>query len=442
MIRKRKKLSSPQIILLGFGAVILLGSLLLMLPFATRDGRGAPLSDALFTATSAVCVTGLVVRDTATYWSGFGQGVLLALIQVGGMGVVTFAVLLGLTTGQKISLKQRGLMQDAISAHRLGGILRLTGFILTMTAAFELTGAALLSLVFCREFGFWRGLWYGLFHGVSAFCNAGFDLMGVRAPYSSLTSFVSHPAVNLVIMLLIVTGGIGFLTWDDIRTNRLRFRRYRMQTKVVLVTSALLLVLPAAYFFCFEFQGLPPAERAWGAAFQSVTARTAGFNTIDFNALSEGGVGVMILLMLTGGAPGSTAGGMKVTTLAVMISTAFAAFRRRGDTHFFGRRVETGAVRNAATILLMYLALFFTGGLIINLTEGFPMLPCLFETASAVGTVGLSLGITPKLGILSKLILILLMFWGRVGGLTLIFAALSGTRKTASKLPQEKITVG
>ncbi len=442
MPKRRRKLSSPQIILLGFAAAILIGSLLLMLPFATRDGQGAPFSDALFTATSAVCVTGLVVQDTATYWSGFGQGVLLALIQVGGMGVVTFAVLLGLTTGQKISLKQRGLMQDAISAHRLGGILRLTGFILTMTAAFELTGAALLSLVFCREFGFWRGLWYGLFHGVSAFCNAGFDLMGVRAPYSSLTSFVSHPAVNLVIMLLIVTGGIGFLTWDDIRTNRLRFRRYRMQTKVVLVTSALLLVLPAAYFFCFEFQGLPPAERAWGAAFQSVTARTAGFNTIDFNALSEGGVGVMILLMLTGGAPGSTAGGMKVTTLAVMVSTAFAIFRRQEDTHFFGRRVDEDTVRSAMAILTLYLTLFFFGGLLISRAEGLPLLTCLFETASAVGTVGVTMGITPQLGQLSRCVLILLMFCGRVGALTLVFAALSESRGSGARLPKEKLIVG
>lgn len=437
-----RKLSSPQIILLGFAAAILLGSLLLMLPFATRDGQGAPFADALFTATSAACVTGLVVRDTATYWSGFGQAVVLLLIQVGGMGVVTFAVVLGLTTGQKISLRQRGLMQDAISAHRLGGILRLTGFIVTMTAVFELTGAALLSLVFCRDFGFWRGLWYGLFHGVSAFCNAGFDLMGIQAPFSSLTSYVSHPVVNLVIMLLIVIGGIGFLTWEDIRTNRLRFRRYRMQTKVVLVTSALLLALPATWFFCFEFQDLPPGERLWGSMFQSVTARTAGFNTIDFNALSEGGVGVMILLMLTGGAPGSTAGGMKVTTLAVMVSTAFSVFRRQGDTHFFGRRVEEDTVRSAMAILTLYLALFFFGGLLISRVEGLPLLTCLFETASAVGTVGVTMGITPQLGLLSRCVLILLMYCGRVGALTLVFAALSEGRGTGARLPKEKLIVG
>ena len=441
-MRKIKSFSSPQIIILGFGAAILLGSLLLMLPFATRDGLGAPFSDALFTATSAVCVTGLVVRDTATYWSGFGQSVLLRLIQVGGMGVVTFAVVIASAAGQKISLRHRGLMQDAISAPKIGGILRLTSFIITLTAIFELTGAALLAWAFCGEFGLWRGLWYGLFHGVSAFCNAGFDLMGVQAPYSSLTGFTAHPAVNLVVMALIVIGGIGFMTWDDLKTNRLRFRRYRMQTKVVLVTSALLFILPAVYFFLFEFHTLALGERLWGSLFQSVTARTAGFNTIDFNVMSEGGIGVMIILMLTGGAPGSTAGGMKVTTLAVMVSTAFSIFRRQGDTHFFGRRVEENTVRSAMAILTLYLTLFFFGGLLISRVEGLPLLTCLFESASAVGTVGVTLGITPQLGQLSRAVLILLMYCGRVGALTLVFAALSEGKGSAARLPKEKLIVG
>ena len=438
----RRKLSSSQVIILGFAGAILLGSLLLMLPFSARDGRGVPFGDALFTATSAVCVTGLVVRDTATCWSGFGQAVLLLLIQVGGMGVVTFAVVIASAAGQRISLKQRGIMQDAISAPKIGGIVKLTGFIIKLTAAFELLGAAALAPVFCREFGLWRGLWYSLFHSVSAFCNAGFDLMGVRAPYSSLTGFAARPAVNLVVMALIITGGIGFMTWDDLKTNRLRFRRWRMQTKVVLVASALLLALPAAYFYLFEFAALAPGERLWGSLFQSVTARTAGFNTLDFNLMSEGGLGVMILLMLTGGAPGSTAGGMKVTTLAVMASTALSVFRRQGETHFFGRRVEEGTVRSAMAILTLYLTLFFFGGLIISRAEGLPLLTCLFESASAVGTVGVTLGITPQLGGLSRLVLILLMYCGRVGALTLVFAALSEGKGSAAKLPKEKLIVG
>ena len=437
-----RKFSSSQVIILGFAVVILLGSLLLMLPISTADGQGASFSDTVFTATSAVCVTGLVVKDTATYWSGFGQAVILLLIQIGGMGVVTFAVVISLAAGQNISLRQRGTMQEAISAPKIGGIVKLTGFVITTTAALELLGAAALSPVFCQEFGPLRGMWYSLFHSVSAFCNAGFDLMGVRTPFSSLTSFSAHPLINLVIMALIVTGGIGFMTWDDIKVNRLHFQRYRMQSKVILVTTVLLIVLPALYFFCFEFATLAPGTRFWGSLFQSVTARTAGFNTLDFSLMSEGGIGVMIVLMLTGGAPGSTAGGMKVTPLAVMISTAVSVFRHRMDTHFFGRRIEEETVRSAMAILTLYLTLFFTGGLLISQVEGLPLLTCLFESASAMGTAGLTLGITAQLGPLSRAILILLMYSGRVGALTLIFAALSDIKGSPARLPREKLMVG
>ena len=438
----KKDLSASRIILLSFAAAILLGSLLLMLPFATRDGRGASLADALFTATSAVCVTGLIVQDTATYWSGFGQAVLLLLIQVGGMGVVTIAVLMARFSGKKIGLRQRSIMQESISAPQVGGIVRLTGYILKMTLIFELTGAAILLIPFCREFGPGRGLWYSIFHAVSAFCNAGFDLMGAKEPYSSLTGYAASPVVNLTLIALIVTGGIGFLTWDDIRKNRLHFARYRMQSKVVLSTSLLLILLPAAYFFCFEFSAMPAARRGWAALFQAVTARTAGFNTVDLNLLSEGGMVIFMLLMLVGGSPGSTAGGMKTTTFAVLLANAAAVFRRRESTQFFGRRVPDDTVRSAATILTMYLTLFLTGGVLISRLEGLPLMSCLFETASAVGTVGVTLGITPGLGLVSRGILILLMFLGRVGGLTLIFAALSGSQYTASRLPQEHLTVG
>lgn len=442
MPKTNRRLSSSQIISLGFAAVILLGALLLMLPFATRDGRGAPFFDALFTATSAICVTGLVVQDTARYWTGFGQGVILALIQVGGMGVVTCWVMLFSAAGQKLTLRQRGTMQEALSAPKLGGVVGLTGFIVTAAAAIELLGAALLALPFCREFGAPLGLWYGLFHSVSAFCNAGFDLMGRAAPFSSLTAFAGRPLVNLVIMLLIVTGGIGFITWDDIRTHRLHFRRYRMQSKVILTATPLLITLPALYFCFFEFSGLPWEERFWGSVFQSVTARTAGFNTLELTRMSEGGQGIMILLMLVGGAPGSTAGGMKVTTLAVLLSTAVSVFRRREYTHFFGRRVEESTVRSAAAILTLYLTLFLGGGLLISRMEGLPLLPCLFEAASAVGTAGLTLGLTPQLGAVSHMILIALMYCGRVGALTLVFAALSGAAPSPAKLPSEKLIVG
>lgn len=441
LLYKKKKLTSFQIIILGFSGVILLGTIFLMLPISTCERIVTPLSDALFTSTSAVCVTGLVLHDTATYWSFFGQVVILTLIQIGGLGVITVAASFAMISGRKISLMQRSTMQEAIAAPKVGGIVRLTNFIVRTTLAIELLGAIIMAPVFCRDFGM-KGLWMALFHSVSAFCNAGFDLMGTTKAFSSLTDYASQPVVNLAIMSLIVIGGIGFLTWDDFRSNKLHWHKYRMQSKVILCTTVVLLIIPAVYFFFIEFAALEPGKRILCSLFQSVTPRTAGFNTVDLTLLQESGQSIIILLMLIGGSPGSTAGGMKTTTIAVLFATALSTFRRKENVHFFGRRIEDEVVKNAAAIGLLYIVLFFFGGLTISMAEGLPMLPSLFEAASAVGTVGLSLGITPGLGILSKIILILLMFFGRVGGLTLIFAALSGTQKQAAKFPQEKITVG
>ena len=440
-VHKKRKLTSFQIIIFGFSGVILLGAILLMLPFYSREGMTTPFLDALFTSTSAVCVTGLVLHDTATYWSTFGQLIIMLLIQIGGMGVITVAASFAMISGKKISLMQRSTMQEAISAPKVGGIVRLTNFIVRVTLLVELSGAVVMAPVFCRDFGI-KGLWMALFHSVSAFCNAGFDLMGTKAVFSSLTGYATDPVINLTIMFLIIVGGIGFLTWDDIRTNRTHLHKYRMQSKVILCTTAILLIVPAIYFFFCEFDDLEPMERILASLFQSVTPRTAGFNTVDLTNMHEAGQYIIIMLMLIGGSPGSTAGGMKTTTIAVLFAASIATFCRKEHTHFFGRRIGDDVVKNAATILLMYLILFFFGGLIISMVEGLPMLICLFEAASAVGTVGLSMGITPGLGILSRMILILLMFFGRVGGLTLIFAALSGTKKRVAKLPQEKITVG
>ena len=295
---------------------------------------------------------------------------------------------------------------------------------------------------FSKLFGKQKGIWYAVFHSISAFCNAGFDLMGVQAPYSSLTFFIENPVINLSVMTLIILGGIGFMTWDDIQTHTYHIQKYRMQSKVILMTTALLILLPALYFFFLEFENIPIGKRILISFFQAVTPRTAGFNTTDLTQLSEVGIAVVIILMLIGGSPGSTAGGMKTTTIAVLFSTAISVFRRREHTHFFGRRVDNDTIRNAATILMMYITLFTFGGFIISRMENLPLLICLFETASAIGTVGLTLGITPKLGILSQFILILLMYIGRVGGLTLIFSALSGNQGHTARFPQEKLTVG
>mgnify|MGYP004533789159 FL=1 len=440
--RRKRRLSSFQIIIFGFAGVILLGALLLMLPVSAAGGCITPFNEALFTSTSAVCVTGLVVQDTGSYWSAFGQAVILALIQIGGLGVVTIAASFAMLSGRKISLMQRSTMQDAISAPYVGGIVRLTRFILRGTFLIELLGALAMLPVFCRDYG-WRGVWMAAFHSVSAFCNAGFDILGTEANlYPSLTGYAGEPALNITIMLLIVTGGIGFLTWDDICENKLRFHRYRMQSKVILVTSAFLLVIPAVFFFFADFSSFSAGNRLLASFFQSVTPRTAGFNTVTLSDMTGVSQAVMIFLMLIGGSPGSTAGGMKTTTLAVLLANAAATFRRRDSAQFFGRRIECGVVNTAATILTMYLALFFGGAVFISVYESLPLSVCLYETASAVGTVGLTLGITPHLRILSQLVLIALMYLGRVGGLTLIYAALSGKRAVEAKLPLDRITVG
>ena len=440
-MKNRKKLTSFQVIILGFACVILLGAMLLMLPISCRNGHMTPFLDALFTSTSAVCVTGLVLHDTAVYWSSFGQGIILILIQIGGMGVITVAACFAMISGRRISLMQRSTMQEAIAAPKVGGIVRLTGFIIRTTLVLELLGAVLMGPVFCRDFGF-RGIWMSLFHSISAFCNAGFDLMGVREEFSSLTSYADNPFITIPVIALIIIGGIGFLTWDDIHTNGWRLHKYRMQSKVILTTTAVLIVVPTVVFFACEFRDLPLGERLLQSIFQAVTPRTAGFNTADLTVMSEPAQCIIIVLMLIGGSPGSTAGGMKTTTIAVVIANSTAVFCRKEHAHFFGRRIDDSAVKSAATIFSMYVILPMFGALIISMAEQLPMLPCLFETASAIGTVGLSLGLTQSLGVLSQLILIVLMFFGRVGGLTLIYAALSGVRKNISRLPQEKITVG
>ncbi|MGN0167226.1 MAG: TrkH family potassium uptake protein [Acetatifactor sp.] len=444
---RQKHLTSFQVIIVGFLLVILTGSILLMLPVSTRSGEGAPFLDALFTATSATCVTGLVVHDTAAYWSVFGQIVILLMIQIGGMGVVTIAVSIAVISGKKIGLMQRSTMQEAISAPSVGGIVRLTSFILKATILIEVSGAFLLLPVFWKNYDVLKGIWYAMFHSISAFCNAGFDLMGSEEQFSSLTGYAANGWLNIVMMGLIIVGGIGFLTWEDVKCKGVRFREYRMQSKVILIMAAVLIAFPFLFFFFGEFSrtvwsDMSLKERFLAALFQAVTPRTAGFNTIDLTAFSEAGQTILIFLMLIGGSPGSTAGGMKTTTVAVLFMTVFAVFKRKEDTECFGRRIEEGTIKYAATVLLMYLTLFLAGGIIISCIEDLPILTCLFETASAIGTVGLTLGITPGLGTISRLILILLMFFGRVGGLTLVFAAFSDKERKVSKLPKEKITVG
>ena len=444
---KSERVSPARVIIFGFLALILLGTALLMLPVSTRERVGASFFDALFTATSATCVTGLVVHDTATYWSGFGQAVILFLIQVGGMGVVTMAVAIFIFSGKRIGLKQRWVMQESISAPQVGGIVRQTRVILKTAFAIEGVGALILAVHFCPEFGPGRGLWYAVFHSISAFCNAGFDLMGTQAPFSSLTGYTGDAAVNATVMLLIVVGGLGFLTWQDVSAHRFRFKEYRLQSKLILVTTAGLLLFGFLFFLLYEFRlpqwdSLPPSEKFLAAMFQSVTPRTAGFNTVDLARMSEPSKLLTILLMLTGGSPGSTAGGFKTTTFAVLMLSAIAVFRKRPSAQCFGRRVQDGVLQSACAIFLLYLLLFLAGGIVICCIDQVPLMDALFEAASAIGTVGLSLGGTARFSLPCRMILVFLMYFGRVGGLTMIYAFTAGSRAISSQFPQEQVTVG
>lgn len=441
VFHKRKHWSSFQLITTGFMLVILVGAILLMLPIASKEGVVTPFHEALFTSTSAVCVTGLVVKDTGTYWSYFGQTIILILIEIGGLGVVTIAVAFAMFSGKKISLMQRSTLKDAISAPKVGGIVRLTQFILKGTLIVELIGAFLMMPTFIKGYGI-KGIWMAVFHSISAFCNAGFDILGSESnKFVSLTGYSTNWMINITIMGLIIVGGIGFLTWEDIYVHKFNFHKYRMQSKVILSTTLFLIVVPAAFFYVNDFKYLPGNDRILASLFQSVTPRTAGFNTVDLNEMTSSSKAIMVLLMLIGGSPGSTAGGMKTTTFALLFTNMIATFSRHRDVHLFKRRISEETIKNASTIGVMYFVLCFTGAILISVKETLPLSTCLFETASAVGTVGLTLGITTSLSVSSQLILIFLMYLGRVGGLTLIYAVASSVHEEA-RLPQEKITVG
>lgn len=440
-------LTPAKIILGGFFLIIITGAVLLCLPFASKTGEVTPFIDTFFTATSATCVTGLIVHDTYTYWSVFGQAVILILIQIGGMGVVTLAIAITILSGKKIGLKQRYVMQESISAPQVGGIVRMTSFIVKGTILFEAAGAVVMAFQFCPQMGFFKGIWFSVFHSVSAFCNAGFDLMGgTSGTFSSITSYTGNPLINLPIMFLIIVGGIGFFVWDDVKTHKLQHKYYHLQTKVVLAATALLILLPALFLFLFEFSrdcwdGFSLSERFLAALFQAVTPRTAGFNSVDLNLLSEPSKLLTVILMIIGGSPGSTAGGIKTTTFALALLCVRSAFQNQESIQCFKRRIPYDILRNAIAILALYLTLVFSATFLITWLDNVNLMEAAFETSSAVATVGLSLGITGDLSSFSKIILIILMYFGRVGGLTMLYA-LTNKKKLPVLLPQERITVG
>ena len=440
--KRHFRLSGAQTILLGFVILIFAGAFLLMLPFSSRSGEWTSVTDALFTATSASCVTGLVLYDTWSHWTWFGQLVILSLIQIGGMGVVTMTTVLSKIVGKRLGLQARTTMQEAVSAPNLGEIMKYTRFIFLGCLIFEALGAIAMSPVFISEYGPLKGIWLSVFTSISAFCNAGFDLNGTHGEFSSMTPYMDNPIIVITLVFLILTGGLGFLTWMDIRKHGFKFYKYSTQSKLILVMELILVLVPMVYLWFGEYSGYPANQRFLASLFQAVTPRTAGFNTTDYNDFSGTGVVMTVILMLIGGAPGSTAGGMKITTVTILFLTMLAFFKREKSPAVFKRRITTEAIYGAVAVFMLDIMLAVLGSMSIAKIEHRAFLTALFESASAVGTVGLSMGITPTLHTISKYILIILMYTGRVGGLTLVFAAITRKSTGNRQYPADNIAVG
>lgn len=446
LLKVRRHLTQTQFIAYGFIALILTGTLLLMLPVSSRDGQAGNFLNCLFTATSASCVTGLVVYDTWTHWSTFGQLVIISLIQIGGLGFITIGVFLSIVLRRKIGLKERGLMQESANTLEIGGVVRLAKKIIIGTLFFEGVGALILAVRFIPEHGMAKGIYYGVFHAISAFCNAGFDLMGYQGEFVSLVNFYDDWVVNLVVMGLIVIGGLGFVVWDDLKQNKLHVKCYMLHTKIVLLTTFILLFGGAFLFYLFEKDNLLVGMNASGqiltSMFNAVTPRTAGFNTVDTASLTDASKLLTVMLMFVGGSPGSTAGGVKTTTIAVMYLYLWSNIQRTHGVNAFGRRLEEDALKRACSIVMINLTLALGATLFIMATQKLAMSDVLFETFSAIGTVGMTTGITRSLNPASRVIIAFLMYCGRVGSLSFALSFTQHKRIAPVQQPMERITIG
>ena len=444
----RIRMKPGQIFMLGFLAVILLGMLLLMLPIATKDRMGAPAMTALFTATSATCVTGLIIEDTYTYWSVFGQLVILCMIQLGGLGFMTMISIVTIYTHKVIGLKERLMMMQNFNIGEMSGIVRLTKRIICGTFLFEGAAAIIFAVRYAKDFGILSGIYKGIFHAVSAFCNAGFDLMGEISPYSSMTFYASDIVMNVTTMLLIVIGSVGFFVWDDIWEKR-GFKHLKVHSKFVLTITAILVFGGAVLFYLLERNNpetigtMSFGEQILASLFQSVTTRTAGYNSIDQTLMTESSEALTILLMFIGGSPGSTAGGVKTVTVAVLLVGAFSGLRGRPETVLYKRSVPQRQIMNALSLVMVGLTCVIVGSFAIAMAEQVPFFTAVYETVSAFATVGLTMSLTPTLSTVSHIILIILMYLGRIGILTIGLGILT-TRNTTAKIryPDANLMIG
>lgn len=440
----KEHMSYARIIALGFVLIIFAGTVLLCLPISSKSGEYTNFLDALFTATSATCVTGLVVRDTSEYWSIFGKCIILLLIQTGGIGFMSMVTLMYMIMGRTIHLRQRKLLMQSAGGLQVGGIVSLVRKIIIGTVFFESVGAVFLAFRFCREMNFFKGIGYAVFHSVSAFCNAGFDIM--PGEYTSMTAYVNDPLVNIVLILLIIIGGLGFIVWNDIYTNKLNFSKYRLHTKIVLVFTAILSIIGTVLFYIFErnnlLDGMGINNALIASAFGAISPRTAGFNTLDLSKMSGASALLVMILMFIGGSPGSTAGGIKTTTFAVLIMTVISSARGNKSVEIFRKRLNEGLARQAYAVVTIYLGGVFLSTLLICAVQNLGLIEVLFETISAAATVGLTMGITTELNQISKIMIIILMYGGRVGGLTLGMVFAQRKNNVPIERPRENILIG
>lgn len=443
----RFNLTYAKLSAIGFFSIILIGAIVLSLPISSRSGEFTTFIDALFTATSATCVTGLVVYDTYSHFSVFGQSIILLLIQIGGLGFMIIATMFMLILGKKIGIRERGLIKDSVNTINIGGVVRLAKHILIGTFLLEGLGALVLSIKFSAEMGVIPGIFNGIFHSISAFCNAGFDLMGRYGKFTSLTRYSGDVVINVVIMTLIVIGGIGFIVWEDIYTNKLNFGKYKLHSKIVLTTTFFLITISAIAFYFLERNNLLLGsgfkESILASLFQAITPRTAGFNTIRTDSLSEGSKLLTMILMVIGGSPGSTAGGIKTTTFIVAILTVISSVMRTNNLNIFNRRLDENILNRAYSIITIYILGATVAMFIISMVQPELILTDIaFEVLSAIGTVGMSTGITTKLSGISKSVVILLMYCGRVGSLSVLLAVTEDKNNGLLKKPVEKIIIG
>jgi len=438
-------MSGTQLLAVGFLGMILLGTILLMLPISSKQGIWTDPLTALFTATSASCVTGLIVVNTFEYWSTFGHVVLIVMIQIGGLGFITLGSGILLLQQRHFGLRERNWLKDSLNVLEYKGLTGLLALVLKGTLLFEGVGALILAIRFIPKMGFADGIIYGIFHSISAFCNAGFDLFG-KYGMSSVCSFKDDPVVILTFCVLILGGGLGFLTWEDLKNYKFNYKKYSLATKIILSMSAVLVIGGTILFLLIEnstsFAGMNGIEKFLSALFCAVTPRTAGFNIVDYGIMSEGGKLLTILLMFIGGASGSTAGGAKMATVFVLMLYLMSTLRRSTGTNIFGRRIGDDIVKRAAAVISIYVTLIIIASVTICSIQPFSIGDTLFEVVSAVCTVGVTTGITSQLNSVSRLIIIVLMYLGRLGTLSFAMSFTENKRVAHITLPLEEVTVG